>query len=424
LGAREGTHRVPANHQTIQPCVGIPDWIEYTIYPRRSRGRRARRRAPTSGRYFSADLLNRLTNYSVGGATCTAGSITKSASYDDSGSITAKSDVGAYVYASPGQPLPHAVRSIAGTVNGILNPNYRYDADGNLICVYTGAACVGSGIVRESDTYWSFNMAKVVTEGTTSVAFVYDSEHGRVTQTVTSGSTTTVTTYLNDVIAGAMSEKLVTAGTTTWNDYVRVDGVLIGERSYIGAAPCSANAKWQFFVTDHLGSVAVATDGTAGSPTYGQVTSRMAFDPWGRQRNLDGSDDPTCSLGTSNPTTRGFTEGCRTRACPGRLLDKRLQQPLERAACARSPWVTSPAMGWGCLRARSPTRPAPDTGLRQCSADVLSAEHSFHRNIAVPVEFPSLTTSRAGARHWRRTVRRKERLICGPMREVPFGAGK
>ena len=260
------------------------------------------------GEQFCYDALNRLTNYSVGGATCTSGSIAKTVGYDDLGNITNKSDVGAYTYAAGGQPLPHAVKSIAGTVNGILNPKYKYDPNGNLICMFTGTSCVGSGIVRESDTYWSFNMTKTVTEGTTSVAFVYDSEHSRITQTVASGSTSTTTTYLNDTIGGAMSEKVVSGGITTWNDYIKADGMLVGERSCVGAAPCIGTAStWQYFVTDHLGSVSVATDGTTGSPTYGQVTSRMAFDPWGRQRNIDGTDDATCSLGMSNPTTRGFT---------------------------------------------------------------------------------------------------------------------
>src|SRR6185312_13686737 len=108
-------------------------------------------------------------------------------------------------------------------------------------------------------------------------------------------------------IAGAMSEKVVSGSVTSWNDYIRADGNLVGERSCSGASPCTTGATWQFFVTDHLGSVAVSTDGTSGSPTYGQVTQRMAFDPWGKQRNLDGSDDPTCSLGLSNSTTRGVT---------------------------------------------------------------------------------------------------------------------
>ncbi len=81
-----------------------------------------------------------------------------------------------------------------------------------------------------------------------------------------------------------------------------VDGRLIGERTCTAAAPsCSSGATLQYFVLDHLGSVAVVTDGTAA------VTSRESFDAWGKQRNEDGTDDTTCSNGLTSPTTRGFT---------------------------------------------------------------------------------------------------------------------
>jgi RHS repeat-associated protein len=196
---------------------------------------------------------------------------------------------------------PHAVSSIAGTVDGIALPSYKYDANGNLVCVYTGSGCLGSGIVRESDQYWSFNSVKTVTEGTTAAGFVYDSEHQRITQTLTSGSTVATTTYLNDLLSGMFEEKLSAGATTTWSDYLLVDGKLVGERSCTGAAPCSTGASLQYFVTDHLGSVAVVT-GAAGA-----LIARESFDAWGRQRNANGTDDPPCALGSSAPTTRGFT---------------------------------------------------------------------------------------------------------------------
>ena len=36
------------------------------------------------------------------------------------------------VPAQPGQPRPHAVTSITGTFNGIVNPSFSYDANGNM----------------------------------------------------------------------------------------------------------------------------------------------------------------------------------------------------------------------------------------------------------------------------------------------------
>jgi RHS repeat-associated protein len=259
---------------------------------------------------FCYDGLNRLTNYAVNGSDCRSGAsgLVKSVGYDDIGNIVSKSDLavggsGAYAYPTPGSGSvrPHAVSSIAGTVDGIALPSYKYDANGNLVCVYTGSGCLGSGIVRESDQYWSFNSVKTVTEGTTAAGFVYDSEHQRITQTLTSGSTVATTTYLNDLLSGMFEEKLSAGATTTWSDYLLVDGKLVGERSCTGAAPCSTGASLQYFVTDHLGSVAVVT-GAAGA-----LIARESFDAWGRQRNANGTDDPPCALGSSAPTTRGFT---------------------------------------------------------------------------------------------------------------------
>ncbi len=262
---------------------------------------------------FCYDTLNRLTNYSVGGASCRAGfGLLKSVAYDDIGNITNKSDLadgsggtGAYTYPNPTNPLPHAVKSISGTANGVTNPGFRYDANGNLTCEYTGPNCSHGAITKETDAYWSFNMAHTITEGATSLTLTYDSEHARVTQALTTASTTTTTNYLNDPVSGAMAEKVTTGSTNTWNDYLMVDGRLIGERTCSAAAPtCSTGATWQYFVLDHLGSVAVVTDGT-GTVLAGN--GRLSFDAWGKQRNENGSDDLTCSNGLTSPTTRGFT---------------------------------------------------------------------------------------------------------------------
>jgi len=149
------------------------------------------------------------------------------------------------------------------------------------------------------------DLAHTITDGSTSLTLVYDSEHARVTQALTTASTTSTTTYLNDPINGAMGEKVATGGTNTWNDYLMADGRLIGERTCSAPAPtCTGAATWQYFVLDHLGSVAVVTD---GSGTVLAGNGRLSFDAWGKQRNEDGSDDTTCSNGLTSPTTKGFT---------------------------------------------------------------------------------------------------------------------
>ena len=84
-----------------------------------------------------------------------------------------------------------------------------------------------------------------------------------------------ITYYLNDAASGAMSEKAVSGASTTWRDYLQADGKIIAERfAVVGGA-----TSFSYFVLDHLGSVAVATDGS------GNVTERDSYDPWGRRRN-------------------------------------------------------------------------------------------------------------------------------------------
>ena len=121
------------------------------------------------------------------------------------------------------------------------------------------------------------------------MSLTYDSEHTRIQMTAPSGTTT----YLNDPISGAMEEKPVADSTATWHDYIQADGHIVAEK-FSGAT----NAV-RYIVADHLGSTAIVTDET------GAVVERDAYDAWGKRRNLDGSDDTTCSL--TSQTTRGFT---------------------------------------------------------------------------------------------------------------------
>jgi RHS repeat-associated protein len=93
---------------------------------------------------------------------------------------------------------------------------------------------------------------------------------------------------------------VVTATSTTWRDYIQADGKIVAERFSTGTT-----VTISYFVTDHLGSIAVVTDSTACTVTC-NVTERDAYDAWGKRRNWsDWSDDTTCALTSS--TTRGFT---------------------------------------------------------------------------------------------------------------------
>ena len=54
-----------------------------------------------------------------------------------------------------------------------------------------------------------------------------------------------------------------------------------------------------YFVSDHLGSIAVIMDGT------GAVVERLSYDAWGKRRFTDGTDDAAGTI--TSQTTRGFT---------------------------------------------------------------------------------------------------------------------
>jgi YD repeat-containing protein len=182
------------------------------------------------------DPLNRLVNASVrplGGTSCTAGASAKTFAYDDVGNLTSKTQIGAtgsnlYSYPAPGPTSvrPHAVSAIAGTVNGTVNPLYKYDANGNLTCIYTSGNCsAGVGVTIATWRYTAANMVSRIVEGAVTIRLTYDSEHGRITQHTVNGAVTTDTTYVNDPMSGALSE-LVSTGTgpATWKDYLIADG--------------------------------------------------------------------------------------------------------------------------------------------------------------------------------------------------------
>ncbi len=123
--------------------------------------------------------------------------------------------MGTYSYPAAGQARPHAVSAITGTVNGIVNPTYTYDANGNMTA--------GAGRTVQ---YRSFNMAAEIAQGSFYNDLVYNSGHNRVVQVTPSGSTF----YATDPISGARSEQYNTGSTSTWRDYIMVDGKIVAER--------------------------------------------------------------------------------------------------------------------------------------------------------------------------------------------------
>ncbi len=102
------------------------------------------------------------------------------------------------------------------------------------------------------------------------------------------------TLYLN--AQGAMSEKLVGGASTTWRDYIQADGKMVAQRDKVVS---TGTVTWSWFVTDHLGSVAVITNAA------GAIAEQLGYDAWGKRRNAAGTD---AACGTiSSAASRGFT---------------------------------------------------------------------------------------------------------------------
>src|SRR6202008_1859314 len=176
---------------------------------------------------------------------------------------------------------------IVGSYNGVTNPSFSYDDNGNM----TGGA-------GRSMTYTVGNMTTILAGGGTPAEFVYAPEHQRYKMCApTCALATSSTVYLNDPMTGGVSEKVVVSGATSWRDYIVVPGSgLVAERFKTGST-----VTWLYPVTDHLGSGASFVDPSRSPPAL----ERDSYDAWGRRRNADGSDNPTCS--NTSQTTKGFT---------------------------------------------------------------------------------------------------------------------
>ena len=391
---------------------------------------------------FCYDSMNRLTNYAqsaigastwstpwgtlLWGALCGGGTATshwgsvnwgnfswgsctapgcKAVSYDSAGlgNITRKSDVGSYSYPTAGSARPHAISSITGTVDGLTNPLYSYDGDGNLTCVSTGAGCTGT--VGRQVSVTAFNMADTITQGTTTIAFSYDDQHQRIKQVATIAGTATTTIYLNDPASGAASLQVkVGSGAPSFTDYVTLDGSIVAQRTtaFVSGTWGSANwgtlqwgavvsgsnwgahnwgsfnwggaatTTWGYFTLDHLGSVAVVTD------TSGAVVQRLSYDAWGKQRNPNGTD-ATCGTITS-PTARGFTNQEQIPAGCMVNLNARIYDPTLGKFMAPDPTVPDPFDGQAFNRyayvTNNPLSFTDPTGFGACSLTTCSWDAS------------------------------------------------
>jgi RHS repeat-associated protein len=219
-------------------------------------------------------------------------------SYDAIGNIRTRTEdgvVNTYNYNTSGQgsKRPHAVANVGGYVNGKALPLYDYDANGNIATSAGRTAC-----------WTSFNMVRRLDAGGVRLEYLYQDEHERVQEKYfLNGSLQRTTLYLNPAAGNELFYEAESgvAGSKQ-KHYVSAGGATVAIITCT-AAPCTnvANTSTQYLHEDHLGSVSVVTN------SVGTVIERMAYEPFGKRRNVNGATDVYGTL-TPATTDRGFTE--------------------------------------------------------------------------------------------------------------------
>jgi RHS repeat-associated protein len=244
---------------------------------------------------YSYDPLSRLTGESRSGGDV-AGNQTLAWTYDSIGNIASRADSGVqggyvnvydYNGGGAGAVLPHAVANVSGFVSGVVTPRYAYDANGNML----------SGAGRTMA--WTYgNMLKSVTRGSTTLAYLYDADHQRASETETvNGAVQRTTHYLNPAAGAGLfyEHEFGTAGTFD-KYYITAMGQTVGVRQ-------NKSGTWStlYWHKDNLGSnVATTTDDGV------TVVERLAYEPFGSRRRADGVTDPSGTLAAQS-TDRGYT---------------------------------------------------------------------------------------------------------------------
>ncbi|MDY0743340.1 RHS repeat-associated core domain-containing protein [Paucibacter sp. R3-3] len=280
---------------------------------------------------FEYDELNRLETSQLGG-------VSNSFSYDTLGNLKSKAHVGTYAYPASGAGAvrPHALSAITGTVAGLVNPGFSYDANGNLVSGLNRSYAWTAADQPRSIDKLSAGVAVQRTE------FVYGPDHQRVKQqvsTMSGGSPQASTSTI--FYAGAFQKEIDATANVT---IIRIS---LGDLGYVEerlsgtavAADATATRNARLFLKDHLDSVIGVMD------EAGTVLQRMSYDAWGRRRNPDGSDDGWDSLGTlaNNQDNSGFTGHEQLDQLGLVDMNARMYDPITGRHTSADPTVPNPA---------------------------------------------------------------------------------
>jgi RHS repeat-associated protein len=213
---------------------------------------------------FAYDADNRLTCSTLGGS-CSTPTVVYDGGAAGPGNITSQTGVGTYTYPAAGQPRPHAVTSIAGTFNGIANPAFSYDANGNM----TDRASSAQNITWSSYNYPTAISASDAT-GNEQVQLFYGPDRQRWYQIYTNATTTEQTYYI-----GGLVDLVFSGGTTNYRHYIYAgnEPVAVYSRTTAGANTMS------YMLEDHQGGVSAIASGA------GTADVNESFSAFGTRRN-------------------------------------------------------------------------------------------------------------------------------------------
>lgn len=283
--------------------------------------RRDRRYSTTFSETFGYDTLNRLQTVTTTGAAAVT------ATYNDLGNITSRTDVGSFSYgaASTG---PHALTGVTG---GAFNKACGYDAKGNRIT--DGATSL---------TYSSFNKPVRMVKGGDTLRFDYGPDRALYRQTTfltQPGGATSQT--VREYIGGLYERETTSEGLVRHIHYIAggsgVAAIHTDERSASTTAQ-----RTRYIHKDHLGSVDVITD------SAGAVVERQSFDAWGRRRTV-AYNTGTATWSVTYPATpgsaethRGFTGHEMLDAVGLVHMGGRIYDPITARFLSPDPFVQSP----------------------------------------------------------------------------------
>ncbi|WP_439590393.1 RHS repeat-associated core domain-containing protein, partial [Hydrogenophaga sp.] len=147
------------------------------------------------------------------------------------------------------------------------------------------------------------------------------------------------TWYLNGTDSqGLTYEKEVKAnGTTEHKHYLSAAGITFAlyvkrEGNNLNGKPATSTS---YFHHDHLGSIAVITDES------GTVVERLAYDPWGKRRNANGTPDPLDAL-YGVATDRGYTMHEHLDEMGIVHMNGRIYDPLIGRFMSADPFIQAP----------------------------------------------------------------------------------